>query len=122
MYRETGEDGTVRYTLRRTPDAATPEDASPPTVEARDAEGEPEAEPRGRELNPERELESVDAPGSATPSQDIRDQIERDREKLREIVSRGDPDSRESPELREISERLPKLQDELKAVEEEPSP
>jgi len=61
-------------------------------------------------------------PGSA---EDIRAQIERDREALRQLLSQpgGNPlDNRNSERIREIAERLPRLQAELEALEIETTP
>jgi len=103
VLRNTAEDGSVRYTIKRSrssAEAPAGQDSASPT------EGEaPEAEPG--------------------PGGEIRGQLEQDREFLRRLISR-DPrkglERSQDPRLREIAERLPRLQAELEALENEPEP
>jgi len=143
------DDGSVRYTLRRVEDPERPSGtpgaeesettpAAPEPGATRDSGApEPADDDSTRATPPDRsgqagaEAERRTTPGRATTggattgTQDIRAQIERDREVLRRIVSEqnGLPiEERRSPELAEIAERLPRLQSELEALEAEPSP
>lgn len=108
VLRTTSEDGTVRYTLRRNrpaDSAATDPDgaSSPPGDEAPSGAGEEEN----------------------GPGEQIRAQVENDREFLRTMISRNAPagfERSQDPRLREIAERLPRLQAELEALENEPQP
>jgi hypothetical protein len=112
VLRTTDEDGSVSYTLKRNrvggeipadPDAATSPDGAPPTA-------------------PSPELDGGEA---SDPGASIRDQLETDREVLRSMISTDAPagfERSQSPKLREIAERLPRLQAEVEALENEPEP
>ena len=107
VLRTTGEDGSVRYTLRRNRPAESlgqPDGAGAPGGEVPSAD------------------ESEDDGG---PGDQIRGQLESDREFLRTMISRDAPagfERSQDPRLREIAERLPRLQAELEALENEPEP
>ena len=109
VLRTTSEDGSVRYTIRRNrtaQESAQPDRASSPPGETPSSDGDgtdPEAGPGGQ----------------------IREQLESDREFLRKLISRDAPagfERSQDPRLREIAERLPRLQAEIEALENEPEP
>ena len=63
--------------------------------------------------------------GPATQIAELERQIARDRTTLRELIgqqTKGRADIANDPRLREIAERLPRLQRELEALRREPAP
>jgi hypothetical protein len=110
VLRTTGEDGSVRYTLRRNrPAEETPADPGSPPSGGEAPSGGDGGEPEG----------------DAGPGDQIRHQLETDREFLRSLISRDAPagfERSQDPRLRSIAERLPRLQAELEALENEPEP
>jgi len=125
VYRHTDGDGVVRYTIQRVPESeaqSSPPDASSPQTADQPGESAPAPDADEAQDTDAEQATSSSVPGSP---EDIQRQIERDREVLRDIVSRegGTPlDDRDAPQLREIAERLPRLQSELDALQSEPSP
>jgi hypothetical protein len=112
VLRTTNEDGSVRYTIRRN---RIPDDARTPAEGGTPDGAEPA--PSGGDVAPD--------DGARAPGDQIRDQLESDREFLRKLISRNAPEGFErtqDPKLREIAERLPRLQAELEALENEPEP
>jgi hypothetical protein len=113
VLRTTAEDGSVSYTLRRNrPMEGTA--AQPDGTEA----------PAGSEA-PSSDGERSRPDDSGGPGDQVRNQLESDREFLRGLISRQAPagfERSQDPRLRAIAERLPRLQAELEALENEPEP
>ncbi len=117
-----------------------------PAASPAGGEASPPAPPPGlpplaeQELEPEAELpdrgspDGASAPGtvsgdalpeSAQQIAELEAQIDRDREMLKSLISEGQQHGRdvsEDPRIREIAERLPRLQSELDALRAEPAP
>jgi hypothetical protein len=110
VLRTTNEDGSVRYTIRRNRTA------------------QESAQPDGPNSPPAEETPSSDGDGADSeggPGEQVRAQLESDREFLRKLISRDAPagfERSQDPRLREIAERLPRLQAEIEALENEPEP
>ncbi len=110
VLRTTNEDGSVRYTLRRN----RPVEEGPAAPDGSPSSG---GAPSGGDGS------DVDEDGG--PGGQVRQQLETDREFLRSFISRDAPagfERSQDPQLREIAERLPRLQAELEALENEPEP
>jgi hypothetical protein len=67
---------------------------------------------------------SADLQGTAATIRELETQIARDREALKQIItqSAGGAAAADDPRLREIAERLPRLQAELEALRNETRP
>jgi hypothetical protein len=109
-----------------------PSIATPPP----DADDLPEAElPLRAAVPPEPAVEAGPEPGVEAPAEPLSEsarqiaeleaQIARDRETLKTLISEGQESGRDislDPRVREIAERLPRLQSELAALRAEPAP
>jgi len=148
VYRRTDASGVERYVLKRIPERApraAPEaedPVRPANVRAGVSDRAPGSSPATSEGDPgsalvpgDRVSGAAPAPVDASPTnetavvpgskEDIRQQIERDREALRQILSSEGSralENRSSERLREIAERLPRLQAELDALENDSTP
>jgi hypothetical protein len=77
---------------------------------------------------PSPEPPAVSTPEVSAPPGEIAEleaRIARDKDSLKDILSQGRPSGQDlasDPRLREIAERLPRLQSELNALRGEPSP
>jgi len=139
VFRVTEPNGVVRYTIQRADGETTSRgvlapieandnrpsiQSAPPSLEQETPVGPapepPAASPESPVDAPAPEA-SAEVPGS--PIAEIRRQVETDRELLREMIGRTEGGaSSDDPRLRAIADRLPRLQAELEALENESTP